>query len=75
MAAATIAFNNVIRTTNQGIKDSNIGPNMSTPALLSIIGVALICVLGWLGILNAWTRKSGSCVGYFAQGDCDVIAG
>jgi uncharacterized membrane protein len=28
---------------------SNIGPNMSTPVLLSIIGVALICVSGCLG--------------------------
>jgi uncharacterized membrane protein len=28
---------------------SNIGPNMSTPVLLSIIGVALLCVSGWLG--------------------------
>jgi uncharacterized membrane protein len=54
---------------------SNIGPNMSTPVLLSIIGIALSCVSDWFGIPSAWTRKSGPCVGYFAQGDCHVIAG
>jgi len=28
---------------------ASIGPHMSTPVLLSIIGVALLCVSGWLG--------------------------
>ena len=28
---------------------TSIGPNISTPVILSIIGVALLCVSGWLG--------------------------
>jgi uncharacterized membrane protein len=45
IAVVLYAVNIWLRVSNP----SSIGPNISTPVILSIIGVALLCVSGWLG--------------------------
>jgi len=45
IAVVLYAVNIWLRVSNP----SSISPNISTPVILSIIGVALLCVSGWLG--------------------------
>jgi uncharacterized membrane protein len=45
VVVALYGLNIWLRTTDPGVK----GASLSTPVLLSIIGVALLCVSGWLG--------------------------
>jgi uncharacterized membrane protein len=45
IVVALYAINIWLRAGEPGIK----GANMSVPVLLSILGVALLCVSGWLG--------------------------